>query len=133
MVLDFHTHCLQAEQAIINADACQFFPEAGKCYSVGVHPWLAEDDAAAQWERVQALAAHPQVVAIGETGLDSLRGAPLAASMPWKPSANTAPSRAFGSPSNAFAVAIPGAAAATTPCLEKKAYPHPLPEGKGAP
>lgn len=81
MVLDFHTHCLQAEHAIINADACQFFPQAGKCYSVGVHPWLAEDDAAAQWERVQALAAHPQVVAIGETGLDSLRGAPLAAQM----------------------------------------------------
>ena len=81
MVLDFHTHCLQAEHAIINADACRFFPQAGKCYSVGVHPWLAEDDAAVQWERVQALAAHPQVVAIGETGLDSLRGAPLAAQM----------------------------------------------------
>ena len=81
MVLDFHTHCLQAEHAIINADACRFFPQAGKCYSVGVHPWLAEQDAAAQWERVQALAAHPQVVAIGETGLDSLRGAPLAAQM----------------------------------------------------
>lgn len=81
MVLDFHTHCLQAEHAIINADACQFFPQAGKCYSVGVHPWLAEQDAAAQWERVKALAAHPQVVAIGETGLDSLRGAPLAAQM----------------------------------------------------
>lgn len=81
MVLDFHTHCLQAEHAIINADACRFFPQAGKCYSVGVHPWLAEDDAAAQWERVKALAAHPQVVAIGETGLDSLRGAPLAAQM----------------------------------------------------
>ena len=81
MVLDFHTHCLQAEHAIINADACQFFPQAGKCYSVGVHPWLAEQDAAVQWERVQALAAHPQVVAIGETGLDSLRGAPLAAQM----------------------------------------------------
>lgn len=81
MVLDFHTHCLQAEHAIINGDACQFFPQVGKCYSVGVHPWLAEQDAAAQWERVQALAAHPQVVAIGETGLDSLRGAPLAAQM----------------------------------------------------
>ena len=81
MVLDFHTHCLQAEHAIINADACRFFPQAGKCYSVGVHPWLAEQDAAAQWERVKALAAHPQVVAIGETGLDSLRGAPLAAQM----------------------------------------------------
>lgn len=79
MVLDFHTHCLQAEHAIINADACRFFPQAGKCYSVGVHPWLAEQDAAVQWERVKALAAHPQVVAIGETGLDSLRGAPLAA------------------------------------------------------
>ena len=81
MVLDFHTHCLQAEHAIINADACQFFPQAGKCYSVGVHPWLAEQDAAAQWERVKALAAHPQVVAMGETGVDSLRGAPLAAQM----------------------------------------------------
>ena len=81
MVLDFHTHCLQAEHAIINADACRFFPQAGKCYSVGVHPWLAEQDATAQWERVKALAAHPQVVAIGETGLDSLRGAPLAAQM----------------------------------------------------
>ena len=81
MVLDFHTHCLQAEHAIINADACRFFPQTGKCYSVGVHPWLAEDDAAAQWKRVKALAEHPQVVAIGETGLDSLRGAPLAAQM----------------------------------------------------
>ena len=82
MVLDFHTHCLQAEHAIINADACRFFPQAGKCYSVGVHPWDTVGDVEARWACVEALATHPQVVAIGETGLDSLRGAPLAEQMP---------------------------------------------------
>ncbi|MGM9869995.1 MAG: TatD family hydrolase [Sodaliphilus sp.] len=81
MLFDVHTHGIEAEHAVICADASRFFPQAGKCYSVGVHPWLTEGDTRAQWACVEAVATHPQVVAIGETGLDSLRGAPLAVQM----------------------------------------------------
>jgi len=38
--------------------------------SVGVHPHEAKDHAALGWQELVALAAHPKVVGIGETGLD---------------------------------------------------------------
>ena len=38
--------------------------------AVGIHPNSTAEAAAGDWDRVAALAGHPRVVALGETGLD---------------------------------------------------------------
>ena len=78
-ILDFHTHRTDADRAIISVDPHEFAPIPGRWYSVGYHPWniledLSEDD----YALLEQCARHPQVLAIGETGLDTLRGAPIA-------------------------------------------------------
>ena len=77
-ILDFHTHCPVATSALISVDPREFDPRSGLCYSVGFHPWhgidrLTDED----YELLDRCARHPQVLAIGETGMDHLRGAPL--------------------------------------------------------
>ena len=77
-IIDFHTHRLDAESALISVDPRRFDPQPGLCYSVGFHPWhgidiLTVDD----WALLEQCARHPQVLAIGETGMDSLRGGDL--------------------------------------------------------
>lgn len=75
---DVHTHRLDAgPDAIINLplDSIADVPADGRSYSVGVHPW--EADAQVDWERLREAASLPQVVAIGECGLDALRGPAL--------------------------------------------------------
>lgn len=47
-------------------------------YSVGIHPWyLTEKNAEEQYAWLEEVVHRPGVVAIGECGLDKLRGAPL--------------------------------------------------------
>lgn len=95
--VDIHTHRLPPipGTAVVNRypDAA-FAPEAGAWYSVGIHPWHIrtipvpdgwhEEDARCtpevrqEMDRLPALAAHPQVLAVGEAGLDRLADAPLA-------------------------------------------------------
>ena len=77
-ILDFHTHRLDARGALISVDPRQFDPQPGLWYSVGYHPWydvdrLTPDD----WAMLEQCARHPQVLAIGETGMDALRGGEL--------------------------------------------------------
>ena len=77
-ILDFHTHRTDAERAIISVDPHQFTPEPGKWYSVGFHPWgqldlLTEED----YALLEQCARHPQVLTIGETGMDTLKGASM--------------------------------------------------------
>lgn len=79
-IIDFHTHHLEADSALISVDPRQFDPRPGRYYSVGFHPWndvqsLSDGD----FEMLEQCAAHPQVLAIGETGLDALRGGELTA------------------------------------------------------
>lgn len=74
-IVDFHTHHLDATSALISVDPHWFDPQPGLCYSVGFHPWhgveqLTEDD----YALLEQCARHPQVLAIGETGMDRLRG-----------------------------------------------------------
>ena len=84
-ITDFHTHNLQAQHAIINVPQewiltpSLFLPCEGAYYSVGIHPWwTAEADAVRRMlDNLPALLEHPQVVALGECGLDALQGAPL--------------------------------------------------------
>lgn len=88
--MDFHTHdlhtppgagivCLPRE-VLVTPQA--FSPTPGALYAAGIHPWWTDTlcDAATlarYLAHLDKLAAHPQVVQIGECGLDALRGAPL--------------------------------------------------------
>ena len=84
---DFHTHNLLAEpgEAIINLPREWllhpelFLPREGALYSAGIHPWWTADKAstALMADHLPHLLAHPQVVAVGECGLDALQGTSL--------------------------------------------------------
>lgn len=77
-IIDFHTHHNSASAALIAVDPRQFYPQQGLCYSVGFHPWNEVDTLTAEdFGRLAECALHPQVLAVGETGMDALRGAPL--------------------------------------------------------
>ena len=77
-ILDFHTHHAEATDALISVDPRRFAPQAGKWYSVGIHPWdTVETVTEADFDLLEQCAIHAQVLAIGETGLDSLRGADI--------------------------------------------------------
>lgn len=77
VITNFHCHDIAAEQAIISVDVNDFKPQYGKTYSVGIHPWHIGDNWQQQLEQLAEAAQHHLVVVIGETGLDSLKGAPL--------------------------------------------------------
>lgn len=77
MMVDFHTHNLCACDALISVSPCDFAPVDGCRYSVGIHPWHTEGDVEAQWAALETAVGDSRVVAIGETGLDSLKGAPM--------------------------------------------------------
>ena len=75
---DVHTHNLAAgPDAIINIEPDTQLLAAGR-FSTGVHPWRSTETAAL-WPLVEALAADPRITAIGECGLDRLRGAEMSA------------------------------------------------------
>lgn len=75
-LLDIHTHHVPQTpgEAIVNTSPSQFLPEAGQYYAVGYHPWGLSSDASEDWELLQIVANHTQVLAIGEAGLDKLKG-----------------------------------------------------------
>ena len=77
-IIDCHTHHADATAALIAVDPRQFDPQPGLWYSVGYHPWHDVDKLTeADFKLLEQRARHSQVLAIGETGLDSLRGADL--------------------------------------------------------
>lgn len=86
-IVDFHTHNLDAPpgKAIINIplewmiEPTRFNPRPNALYSAGIHPWWTGDlvQVEAMLKSLSTLLAHPQVVAVGECGLDTLRGAGL--------------------------------------------------------
>ena len=77
--LDIHTHHAPPQPlGIVSASPQEFRPLEGQMYSIGLHPWDVWDEPTPeQWSRLEKLAELPQVVAIGECGIDKLRGAPL--------------------------------------------------------
>lgn len=78
MIVDFHTHRLDATAAIISVDPRRFDPHPGLYYSVGFHPWEDVTHLTGQdFDLLEQCAAHPQVVAIGETGMDRVKGGEL--------------------------------------------------------
>ena len=60
--------------AIISTTPEEFRPQPGKYYSVGLHPWSLSDTSKESIARLEAAVQHEQVVAVGETGLDKLKG-----------------------------------------------------------
>lgn len=78
IITDAHTHCPTAAQAVISVGPEEFSPKPGLLYSVGIHPWRSGSPGVSELlPLLERYASHRQVVAVGETGLDPLRGAPL--------------------------------------------------------
>lgn len=78
-ILDIHTHH-EAPQphAVVCVSPDKFAPVEGQLYSVGIHPWLTCDAIPdALWQQLEEAASHPQVAAIGECGIDLVKGGPL--------------------------------------------------------
>lgn len=81
---DFHTHdtLAPAGQAVISMPACWlvhphlYLPRAGAMYSAGIHPWWTADEEQTRvmLRNLPRLLRSPQVVALGEVGIDLLRG-----------------------------------------------------------
>lgn len=69
-ILDIHTHHQENPQSILNCEPSHFFPQPGKLYSLGIHPWNITANNDKEIELLKELSNHPQVVAIGETGID---------------------------------------------------------------
>ncbi len=75
--VDIHTHRLPVipGRAILNCTPGCFSPETGGWYSVGIHPWHLNE---CPWEDIayrktfETTLCHPQVLAVGEAGLDKL-------------------------------------------------------------
>ena len=79
--IEIHTHRLPVYPgtAIVSLSPSGFHPLSGHWYSVGLHPWdtLHPDSAAEELALIPALLSHPQLLAVGEVGYDTLRGGEL--------------------------------------------------------
>lgn len=77
--IDIHTHgvSLQKGRAIVNCFPDSFVLEEGCWYSVGIHPWYIQGDVPMEWTVFEEQILHPQVLAIGEAGLDKLAQTPM--------------------------------------------------------
>lgn len=80
MLLDIHSHRpAPYPEGVVSLASLAEPLLPGQLYSAGIHPWttgsLGDEDAA--FARLEQLVALPQVVAIGECGVDPLRGAPM--------------------------------------------------------
>lgn len=76
--VDIHTHRPELHpHAIISVMPRLFVPEPHRYYSVGIHPWQSAETTSLDIELLGQIAKHPQVVAIGECGIDRLQGAAI--------------------------------------------------------
>ena len=73
-ILDIHAHHFPVKpgQAILNVFPADFVPQSGQYYSVGYHPWYLSGDASEDWVLLDKIITHPQVLAVGEAGLDKV-------------------------------------------------------------
>lgn len=79
-MFDCHSHT-PAPHAVYNLNRDELlltaYPDSQQRLSAGIHPWWITPDWQPLFLRVQQWATHPQVVYIGETGLDRLQDTPL--------------------------------------------------------
>lgn len=78
-ILDIHTHRPAPQpEALVCVSPADFNPVEGQFYSVGIHPWETHGEISAEtWEMFEKACRHPQVLAIGECGIDKMKGGPL--------------------------------------------------------
>lgn len=81
MILDIHTHRRAPyPEGVISVAPEEFEANLipGQLYSVGIHPWTTGEDVPDQlWRNLEEAAENPQVAAIGECGIDMVKGGPL--------------------------------------------------------
>ncbi|MDR0973511.1 MAG: TatD family hydrolase [Prevotellaceae bacterium] len=78
-LLDIHTHHSSTDgTAILSIAPSELSADCSNTYfSVGYHPWSLHADRMPDWNLLEEAAHHPQVLAIGETGLDKLIDCPI--------------------------------------------------------
>lgn len=71
-ILDIHTHNfdINSTSAIINCTPRDFIPHKHQYYSIGIHPWDIRKEDTLEFTKLKLACQHPQVLAIGESGLD---------------------------------------------------------------
>lgn len=75
-MLNIHTHTIPtdpSERFVLNCDIGGV-PSSVACCSVGLHPWQVDEDWKTRIRQLRHDVLLPNVVAIGECGLDALRG-----------------------------------------------------------
>lgn len=78
-ILDIHTHRTAPQfEAVVSTTPSGFNPVPMQYYSVGIHPWdTIEEVSEGAWHLLDTDAVRPEIVAIGECGIDLLKGGPL--------------------------------------------------------
>ncbi len=77
-IIDCHTHDHDSLTGIISLEPHELdCMTSGRVYSVGVHPWRASVATEDDIHRVEEAAKRPEVVMIGECGLDRLCDTPM--------------------------------------------------------
>ena len=74
---NIHTHTLVYPESEILSCSSGLPPTDPRIVytSIGIYPWyLTEENAESQWKALQKQVSHPSVLAIGEGGLDKLKG-----------------------------------------------------------
>ena len=76
LCLDIHTHHPAPQPlAVVSSSISDFQTYPGQRFSVGIHPWDTADTVPEeQWNKLEELIALPEVVAVGECGIDKLKG-----------------------------------------------------------
>ncbi len=79
MYLNLHSHSpAKNGETVIQSLSGHYETAGGKgLFSLGIHPWYIADPPLVQWESLQRWAGLPQVVAIGECGLDKVCTTPF--------------------------------------------------------
>lgn len=75
-MFDFHTH-IPKNNAVVNLPFRSVEAEEGLTFSAGIHPWNSEEFTDNDWLLIEQLAIRPNVLMIGECGIDKLRGASI--------------------------------------------------------
>ena len=83
--IDIHTHFAKRDENVLSIQNFSqnewenaFFTEGGHFASAGLHPWfLTKENAEQDFEKLSQLIVNQNIIAIGECGLDRLRGEDL--------------------------------------------------------
>lgn len=76
VIEDIHTHVLpEVAGTALVCIGCGPLPDSeGHCFSAGLHPWDVTGHDEESFRNLEELLANPAVLAVGECGLDTLRG-----------------------------------------------------------